>query len=414
MPWNWLEVVKALVPVVPTALVSGFVGARIKAHFDRAKPSASISGCRIARGRDLFVSPIDVPAQLTDRLRYLKWVKPLSGTVVAAVLEEELESLRATTARARGAIPFVQEKLRELPSVAVSSPEDKRKFLDRILRREVSIIDASFTGGLVRQDLTLSLPSEAELQTLPRIFEYSEATGEDNGGFYLDLRTKQYHVIYRRDRSENSKLLPLVKAFSVFHVDSIRAVLEYVLRDLTTLAAHGDALVEEVEKVLDAGRHLIVELSVTNRGRSAAIFSQWALLRLLVEQVGRDSEIPLVRTNPVWKPEDPVQVLAQEEALRALGEPLSASREGFVLEGDSAIKLMFRSEEAMHVLERRLPKIRAVFAMDCFPCQAGLRRADRERPKAAWIFTPRATFGVRGEQFPSDEISQMRKRWSRG
>lgn len=170
-------------------------------------------------------------------------------------------------------------------------------------------------------------------------------------------------------------------------------------------------MVNDLWKILEENRHLVVELSIVNRGRAPAVFTPWAILRLFGAQIAKIPEIQLVRTSQLWKPDDPVHARAQEDILRKINDPLQEENRGFVVEGGSAHKITYQSIESVEQIETRIPNIRDILQLELFMSQVAVKRADVHAGKKSWILSSKGKFGRHGEQFPEDELALVRGKW---
>lgn len=409
MSIDWSKVGESAILIGPTALVSGYVGARIKAYLDRARPTLAVSSCHIATQRDLLSGRVTIDQPLALRLRESPWAHPLRGMVNASDLEMKIDSMKRAIKDARDTLDFLDKKIEQLPQLEDAPAERKRQFLDEITRDEVKIIDASFTGSLVRQEVEPPLPPDTELEKRERVVEYRESD-EDRGGYDINLRLKWYHLCYR-DKRDNTRLHPLAKAMSFFDIPYLTAILRHVKADIVQLAAQGDRLVADLEELLQKSRHLVVELSIVNRGRAAAVFTPWAVLRIFGAQVGHVPEIHLARSARLWKPDDPVQAIVQEKSLRKISEPLQEEERGFVLEGASTYNVTYHSVESITEIEKRIPNIQDILSLEIFMSQVAVKRADVAHDKKSWILSSNRRFGKHGEVFPEEEMELLRAKW---
>ena len=123
-------------------------------------------------------------------------------------------------------------------------------------------------------------------------------------------------------------------------------------------------------------------------------------------------EIGLIRTSPLWKPDDPLAAKQQHELLKELDYPIQEPDTGFVVEGGSTIRLAYRSAMPLADLQQHIPNLTAILNMELFLCQVCLKRADVSNEKKAWVFSPSARFGAQGEHFPDRDIPLLKHKWA--
>ena len=312
--------------------------------------------------------------------------------------------------RARSVLAFLDERISELPKLATAPDATKRHFLDTISDPEVGIIFSAFIGALVRHELVLPLPPEEKLAEMPRVIEYIERE-KDTGGYSLDIHTSWVHLFYR-DKLDNPQLLPAAKAFSVFCIPAIQVLLDHSRNDILRWAAGGDELIASLQDILDTRQHLVVDVTVVNRGRSAVLFSPWALLRIVEGDRESAPTICLVRKDPVWQPADPLLAIAQQKALEEIDSKVDEKQTGFVVEGTSSKSVTYQSEYPLKDLKLEFPKLVDILSMEVFYCQVALKRGDIAKSKGSWVSSGKGRFGKAGECFPKDEIGLVWYRWN--
>lgn len=402
---DWNKVTEASILIVPTALAGAYFGARVKVHIDRAKPNISVTGFRVGTGADLIVSRVKIPANLTTMLRANPWAPRLYGEVNAGKLPTLIDKLERSLIDAQTAIAFLQGKISELSVVAQGSANEKIAFLNDITEPEYKIIDAAYTGALVRQEIRLSLPPDEELHAKnPHVAEYVERA-EDTGGYSINLQRAWYNLLYR-DKRDNPSLLPAVKAIVHFHEPSLRQILDHSLHSITNWAATGVQIVTTMKSLIAQTQPLIVEVRITNSGRSSALFTPWAVLEIISPNMATpDIRVELVRSATYWKPDDPIKAAQQEAILQELPDIRIEKDSYFVVEAGKSVKMVYRSEKPVNTLKDMHTNLLDIMAMDLFRCQIHLKRADIDRSARTWIHSSMANFGTKAEQFPADEIT---------
>jgi hypothetical protein len=411
MPIDWNKIGESATLMAPTALVSAWIGARVTNYLNRAKPQVSITGFRKAKGSDLLDSRIIIPPSLSAKLNENSWTPNLHGKVNAANLMALVNKLEQSRLEAKAAIEFVKNQIDKLPSLQTGTDEQKIAFLVKITDAEQRIVDASLTGALVRQELRFTLPPDEILRTTPQLIEFVERT-EDSGGFSLNLHTRWYNLYYR-DKRDNRYLLPAVKAMAYFHIASIRKMLEYALEDITNLAATGDDILCEIRQLIEQIAPFVVEIRITNCGRSAALFTPWALLEVTHPNGATDDiKVELVRALTYWKPDDPVQAAKQQAELIKLPEIPIEQDKYFVVDAGHSVKMMYRSRLSINKLTAANSNFTDIMGLEILKCQIHLRRADIQNQKGSWIHSPLTTFGTRAELFPRNEImAALNPKW---
>ncbi len=404
MAIDWTKVGESAVLMLPTALVSGYVGARIKSYLNRARPQVSVTGFRIGSGADLTVTTVDIPPALSAKLREYPWTPGLHGTVNAGKLPLIVEKLSQAIDDARRTVTFLRQKLSELPTVAKSDMHAKVRFLNEITEPEYRIIDAALTGALVRQDLRLTLPPDSELEKNEKIVEFVERAGEV-GGYCLNFHTAWYNLCYR-DRRDNPFLLPAAKAFAYFWEPAIQELLQHVLNDITQLAATGNDVLAELRNFCHQVTPLIVEVRITNSGRSSMLFSPWAVLEVFhPHDRKKDLKIEFIRSPSFWSPDDPLKAAEQEKLLLESPEIKIDNDTYFVVEPGNSAKVVYRSQHPVVKLSAKHPDLLQVMKMELFKAKLHVKRGDVRRLRSAWIHSAMTFFGKKAEDFPTSEIT---------
>jgi hypothetical protein len=390
---NWSD----LVTVVITALVSGYIGARIKAFVDRANPTVTIAGCRISEGRDLLTARVDVPLDLRKKLRHSPWAPTFVGPVNAARVARVVERLEESISDARSVLGFLDTKLAQLKSLSNAGAEEKLEFLCDISESGVSVVDSAIVGALVRQELSLQIPEEIKKQQ--KIADYVERT-EDPGGFSINLRSKWYNFYYR-DNRDNPYLLPGVEAMVYFHAPSLQKLLGHARDQIVKWAAAGSELVRDLAKEVERSQRLVVEVIVTNRGQTPLPLSQWAYLDIRndnLDHAKRIEPVRLSRVTPLWKPEDPILAARQEEVLQELDIPILQEAGGVSVKGADSERIQYQSLETVATIENAGAKLRDVLHLEMFTCRVSLFRMDQP----TWIRSRDFTFERNALRFPDD------------
>ena len=402
MSVDWSKVLESGILVVPTALVSAYIGARIKGHLDRAKPTVSITGFRTGKGGDLIVSKVKVPSELSQRLRNSRWGADLREEVNAAKLRSVANATERALSDAAVAIAYLDTKLSALPRIASASDDEKIDFLNDLTEPEHRIVDAAFVGALVRQELLLPLPTDEELAKTRKITQYVERTDE-RGGYSVNLRRAWYILCYR-DKRDSPYLLPAAKAMVHFHVPSLIKLLEHTRNDLSRFAATGEANLRDIETLLSLSTPLIVEVRITNNGQSSILFTQWALLEVIhPNDEAQNITVDFVRSASYWRPNDPLEAAKQEELLVELTDVPIEPDTYFAVEAGQSVKMVYRSCAPLEELKRKYPKLVGLMGLEVFLCQVHLKRGDIDSAKHAWIHSRLGNFGSKSEQFPTED-----------
>ena len=392
---------------VAIALVSAYIGTLVKASFDRARLVVALSSCRLASGPDLIFASVTIDQPLSERLRVHKWAPTLHGTVNAYHLDEVIQGLRRSIAEARDALNFLDLKIGELPQLEKAPAGRKLQFLDQIT--DVRVVVSTFVAALVRQEFEHPLPPDSELETRERIAAYSESEG-GAGGYDIHLGTSWLELHYKGKR-DNRFLLPCAKAFSFFYVPYLVALLRHAREEMARLEAQGDTLVADLQRLIDQSRHLIVELTVVNRGSTPAILTPWAVLWVSSAGDDRILEIRLAHLRSIWQPSDPVVAMTQTKILKEVDDPRPGEEQGFVVGGGNTQRISYESADPIVDSERRIPSIQDALLRGVFVSQVAIKRADVANRRKSWVLSPKGPFGIRGEQFPRDEIKQIKPKW---
>lgn len=397
-----------IVLIVPAALISGYIGARIKAYLDRAKPLVSVSGCRLSEETELLTSRLKVPDEIEDLTIRDPWIPALRGEVSAAKVHRAITEVREAIRDADIARELVSKKLDSLPTISKGSVDQKIKLVDDITFN--TLIDMCITGGFIRGDFSIDLPGDDELTPDKQIIKYAPADDdEDKGGYYLLFGWRDDHLYYKTPR-HSAELEPLVKAFCFFHEPTIRKVLQHAKDALTKLIIDGKAAIEKLEQILDAERRVVVEVTITNRGRSTAIFSPWATLHLVGDNAKSLKPLRLVRFENHELPADPVEAKKQTDILIDRPELVKAKdAQFFTVAGRSYSKVTYRSIMSIQEIRSSHPKLLEILDLEVFDCQVKVRRADHGKPVNCWLSSAKIPFGRIAETFPALEANVFEK-----
>jgi hypothetical protein len=406
---DWSRVMESLLLMAPTAAISGYIGARVKSHLDKAQPHITITMCRKGAASDLIERKITLPDALVNKLHSSPWCEKLGGKVNVAKIFQQHERLQNNSSEAKSAIGMIEDKLKQLASLENADAKSKRAFLDEITTQEMRIIDCSYTGALCRQEYALPTVSDDELKKNPKIAEYTPDDG-DRKGFKINLQTKFYNL--NHPSKLDNFLEPLAKAICYFHIPSLEMLLSNVREDLALLVTDGSGLMVELQNLLSEATPLIVEVSIVNRGRSTVTFSSWGVCRLLYNGDFPPLDIPLVRASSYWKPEDPVLAFQQQKILIESNDIIPLDRSNFFsVEAGRGGEMKYRSVDSLDVLEKKFPHLTTLLSTDVFRCQVMLKRADVSTQKKAWIPSQIGRFGSSNNTFPQADLPVLCRRW---
>jgi hypothetical protein len=401
---DWAQAFQSTFLIVPTALISGYVGTKVKQYLDRAKPEVSVVGCRIPGADDVVGLSINVPSEITDQLRQLAWTGTLYGTVSAAKLKQKVHELEQLASQARRALNVVELALDQLATVASAGKTDKARFVDMLSRLDLPIIHRAFSGGLAREEVTLELGSKV-LKPEEQVFPFSDHSCKDGEGYSIDLGLCYYNFVYSQGRSK-PLLLPGVHAVCWFHQPSLEKLLKYAREQLLLLLTRGPEMAKGCDQILSEVQPLVVEVSVFNKGSSPALFSPWAVLHLASDNSGIN--IPLISISPTWRPIDPIAAHRHRTRVMELPDLIIDKQQSISVSGGTTQRFCYHSTESQKTLETKFRNLEDILALDMFKCQVMVRRLDGNRGSSSWIPSTIGTFGKREQAFPQDEIRLLR------
>ena len=381
--------------LVPTTIISAYIGSQIKSFVDRAKISVSILGCQVAEGAKIDSCEIDIDQQLIKEINRSRWLPEVTFPVTVKNVFDCIAIGKKAIASSRKALPFLGSKIESISDVAVAGDNEKMRFLNEIISSDhIWIIDACLTGALARRELILPSPDDKP-GIGKQLFPYHENT-EEIGGFKLFLGQSIY-PFYAAAKVPNEFLLQAVKCLAYFDAAGIRQMLAFVkdalireIEETESLLTKLEPISGELSSLLSGDQHLTVDVMIENRGRAPAFLSQWGVLSVITQDIGKLPSIAMKR----------ITVSNSTDASSSQSE---GSR--FSLFGGSCQAVTYASILPLQELEAQSPRLPTIFELDVFRCKFALRRVDRlSRTRTAWVWSANATFGKTGEEFPLAEL----------
>jgi len=159
--------------------------------------------------------------------------------------------------------------------------------------------------------------------------------------------------------------------------DFLRSLLENARDQIVRWAGAGDQLVPKLEAEVRRAQCLVVDVVVTNRGRTPLALSPWARLYLRFsgpDHVDAGRPIKLAGATPLWKPDDPIIAAQQERILQELDIPILQEPGGVSVNGTESVRIQYQSIDTMEVIEKRIPRLREILGLGMFSCSVELYR----------------------------------------